>query len=282
MTVPLAPGSSRGIHAQRFGQELRRAMLARKVGAGRLSEAAGVAKSAIANWKAGGNLPRVDTAARLAEVLDWPKLVDICREGRIVTCARCRRPFVNEGGAPARFCSVDCREVDVQLRRPGPGASLALVVRDELERRRWLVQRSTTDDVLDQALIEYQRSDSKRVNRQDKLVAQLDGVRAAVDAMCRGCEPAGICRSVECPLRPVSPLPLQVTDAGELRPVVDRDSPEYRERWLAAVRGANAERWARPGERERQSEQTSAYWAAMTDEERSAASARISEARRAS
>lgn len=35
-------------------------------------------------------------------------------------------------------------------------------------------------------------------------------VLEAVVAMCAECEPAGICVRVECPLRPVSPLPLRV------------------------------------------------------------------------
>lgn len=280
MTVKLSPGSSRGIAAQRFGQELRRAMVTREVGALRLAEAAGVAKSAIANWKAGGNLPRVDTANRLAEVLDWPKLVTLARAGRTVTCARCRRDFVNEGGSPARFCSVDCREVAVQLRRPGAGAVLAAALRGELERKA-AVRGGLTKAPLEAALAEYARSDSKRTMRQDKLVAQLDGIRAAVDAMCRGCEPAGVCRSVECPLRPVSPLPLQTTEArGPVRPVEGPWGPSHREAQLTAIRAANDERWDRPGERERASERSAARWAAMTVEERAAAGQAISAGRR--
>lgn len=280
MTVPLSAGSSRRIAAARFGQELRKAMLARGVGAGRLGEAAGVGKAAIANWKTGGNLPRVATAARLADVLDWPKLVELSRAGRSAPCARCGRTFVNEGGSPARYCSVDCREVDAQLRRPASGAVLATAVRLELERK--ASQRGGLRKApLEAALAEYVRSDSRRVARQDKLTGQLDGIRAAVDAMCRACEPAGTCRTVECPLRLVSPLPLQSTAAGPLRPVQDRDDPEYRERWLTAVRAGNETRWAREGEHERQSERSAGRWAAMSADERAEAGRRISEARRA-
>ena len=282
MTVKLSPGSSRGIAAQRFGQELQRAMLVRKVGAHRLAEAAGCAKSAIANWKAGGNLPRVDTAARLAEVLDWPRLVVLSREGRSLTCARCARTFVNQGGSPARFCSVDCREVDTQLRRPGPGAELAAAVRAELERKA-ATRGGLRKAPLEVALATYARSESRRVVRQDKLAAHLDSVRSVIDAMCRDCEPAGTCRTVECPLRPVSPLPLQATDVrGPVRPAEGPWGPTHREAQLTAIRAANSERWGREGERERFSAASSARWAAMTDEERAAAGRRISEGRRAS
>ena len=35
--------------------------------------------SQIANLKAGTNLPRTDTAARMAEALNWPRLLEIAR-----------------------------------------------------------------------------------------------------------------------------------------------------------------------------------------------------------
>ncbi len=38
--------------------------------------------------------------------------------------------------------------------------------------------------------------------------AERDQLRGAVASFCRGCEPEGICRTADCQLRPVSPLPL--------------------------------------------------------------------------
>lgn len=36
-------------------------------------------------------------------------------------------------------------------------------------------------------------------------------LQQAVDAMCRSCEPNGLCRTADCPLRAASPLPLAVS-----------------------------------------------------------------------
>ena len=270
MTVPLSPGSPRAVHALRFGQELRRAMDAREVGTKRLAAAAGVAASAISNWRIGGNLPRTDTAAKLAEVLDWPALLRLSRAGRTVACARCGRDFVNEGGSPARFCSVACREVDVQLRRPSSGAGLAESVAAELDRKaghRGGVPR----EPLALALDRYRLSESTEHAR---------GMASAVDAMCRACEPEGICRTLECPLRPYSPLVASTSTArGPVRPAY---APEVMAAARAAQRAATVARWQRPGERERMAESSRAMHAALTDEEREERSRRISAGRRAS
>jgi transcriptional regulator with XRE-family HTH domain len=82
VTVPIAPGSSRHAAADAFARELRRAMAARKASALRLSEASGCTKSSIGSWRAAANLPQPATAARLAEALDWPKLLAIADDTR--------------------------------------------------------------------------------------------------------------------------------------------------------------------------------------------------------
>ena len=43
---------------------------------------------------------------------------------------------------------------------------------------------------------------------RETLARRLESYRAATDAMCRSCEPEGLCRTPECALRDVSPLPL--------------------------------------------------------------------------
>lgn len=258
MTVRLTENSARGIHAARFGAELSKAMRARGVSNLRLAEASASTKSAIANWKVGGNLPRTDTALRLADVLDWPKLVELARAGRSRPCGRCERPFVNEGGAPARFCSVACREVDEQLRRRPAGSLLADVVAEELARVSGTT-RQVARRPLKTALSAYRRSEAKRVARVDKLAAQLVGVQSAVDAMCAGCEPMGLCNDMSCALRPVSPLPMaSMRETSEIREAEGPWGPTHRDAQLARIREANARRWSRPGERERQAERTRA------------------------
>lgn len=254
-------------------------MVTRKVGALRLAEASGVAKSAIANWKGGGNLPRVETAARLADVLHWPALERISRDGRTLTCARCERPFVNNGGAPAKFCTPTCRDIDAQLRAPHAGTELARRLRDTLAERE-NVRGGIPKDAIATALTDYARSDSRRVKRQDLALRQVDGLQSLIDSMCRSCEPDGLCRTPECPLRPASLHPLVTTEAGDLRPVEGPWGPRNREKQLVAIREANAERWSRPGERERFADDTRARIAAMSPEERIERGRRISAGRR--
>jgi transcriptional regulator with XRE-family HTH domain len=277
---PLGLDSPRRVGAAKFGAELRAAMEARGVSAKRLAPAAGVAVSAVAMWKAGSNLPRTDTALRVAEVLSWPRLAQMARDARSHECVRCGTSFVNDGGGPKRFCSIDCRDVDVQLRARGQGSVLADVIAGELERAPGIRTR-----VLRSALDEWRRSDSKRQSRLRRSERAVETVRAAVAEMCAGCEPEGICRTPECPLRSVSPLPLAlrpdaVTDL--VRRAEGPHGPTHRAAWLASVQAGNARRWSRDGERERQAAQSRDRWAGMEPEERAAVGQRISEGRRRS
>lgn len=253
MTVPLSPTSPRRDAARRFGVELRKAMVKRQVGQHRVAEFAHVASSAVANWKAGGNLPTLATAIRLAETLDWPKLAEIARDARRSECQQCHRTFLNEGGQLKLFCSAECRE-EAARRRAGKLAgrrdAIALLQGEMLRvgpARKQSIGKALT-------LIEADRS----VERVDRLAMHRD----AVASMCSTCEPLGYCRTADCPLRSVSPLPLLITDK-EGEPVSKAPgawAPENRERMQEAIQAANAERWSRPGERERASAQTSRMW----------------------
>lgn len=283
MTVPLSPTSPRRIAAAAFGAELRRAMAARKVSAKRLAPAVGTGTSAIALYRAGENLPRTDTAARLAEALDWPKLVDIARAGRSSACARCGRTFVNDGGGPKIYCSLECREVATMLRARPASGGLYDTVAAELARVRGTTN-SVSRKTLTRAVAEYRRSESKRQTRTRTTERRLLTIQSAVDAMCADCEPLGVCRDGGCALRAVSPLPLALD--GSKRGDVPVEAlglhhPVHRPSWLAAVRAGNERRWSKPGERERSSAQTRARVAARTPEERAAIGQRISEARKA-
>jgi transcriptional regulator with XRE-family HTH domain len=239
MTQPLLPGSPRKKAAERFGTLLDRAMRRAKVGQVRLGEVAGVAPSSIANYRCGGNLPRIETAQRLAAALSEPQLVDIVLQSRNGECETCRKPFTNQGGGPKRFCSQECRDVKARLRE-GKGVRGRAIV----------AERRLADHVV------------------------------AVTEMCRRCEPEGLCRDMECPLRAVSPLPLARAD-NEVLPATPAAGAwgDY-EKKVASVREANARRWNREGERERASALNAARWAAMTEAERAEYRRKISEGRR--
>jgi len=278
MTRPLSPTSSRRLAAKRFGAELDRAMRTRGVGRDRLAAAALVTTSQIANFKAGVNLPRTDTAVRIAEALHWPKLAEISREGRSGACETCGRTFINEGGGAKRFCSPECVEIKAQMRSPAPGTQLVRTVKAALERP-GAIRRAE----LAAAIATYDTSESKRVLRVDKAAQRLAVVQAAVDAMCRSCEPEGLCRTTECALRSVSPLPLPLDAervAGEVRPAGTSWDADNRPKTLAAIQAANRERWDREGERGRMAQQAAGYFAAMTPEERAAHGAKVSAGRR--
>ena len=279
MTVPLSAGSPRAVHALRFGAELKRAMTARKASTHRLAAASGCGRSAIANWRCGGNLPRVDTATRLAEALHWPRLVDIASAGRSRPCARCGRVISTEGSGAKRFCGPSCREVDQQLRSPGPAHDLAGSVRAELDRvagTRGHMSRTAVAAALES----YSLRGSKRVRRSDKLAAHASQLASAIDAMCRSCEPEGACAQPECALRAFSPLPMRGRPTGLLEA---RREPTAAEAAVTAEkrRVAMVRRWEDPEARERQSAQNSARWASKSDQERQEIGMRISAGRRA-
>lgn len=106
--------------------------------------------------------------------------------------------------------------------------------------------------------------------------------REAVAAYCAACEPEGLCRDAECPLRLVSPLTLARREAPQavaLPPDPPQvRSPEHR----VALAAASRRRWARPGERERASATLRATRASWTPEQQEAWRLSISEGRRRS
>jgi len=201
-------------------------MAEHKVGQRRLGKLKGCGSSAVAQWRMARNLPRLDTAIRLAECLSNERLASIVREARTQRCLRCGTPFLNEGGAPKKYCSERCLRIAAKIRN---------VLGDRTPARKKLTAM---------------RADLKAT--QD----ELSELKVSVEAMCGSCEPAGYCRTPECPLRLVSPLPLAVglKDVPLATKAPGAWSPQHREKILTAIREGNAVRWARPGEREAQSE----------------------------
>lgn len=85
--------------------------------------------------------------------------------------------------------------------------------------------------------------------------------------MCAGCEPLGLCRTPECPLRPVSPLRLQTGGRMAEPPTVAPGrwgSAGASERWSEHMR----ERWQDPAWRESQSARQRAAWDRLSPEQR--------------
>jgi hypothetical protein len=156
-----------------FGRELDKAMKRRGVGARPIIDVGGPSRSAIRSYRSGRNLPRVDTARRLADALEWPRLAELALELRTKTCPMDRRTFMDESGSDNRiYCSPEC-----------------------------------------QRLAEKKRIGYDRGPTVAKLERHLRIHQDAVAAFCHDCEPNGVCVTVDCALRPVSPLPL-----GERRP----------------------------------------------------------------
>lgn len=290
---PLTSTSQRRTQAARFANALRQAIKRRGASKLRVCDAAKVPRSNLGYYLAGRNLPTIEVAQRLADVLDDDKLLQIVIAGRTVRCGRpgCAREFLYEGGKPKVYCSEDCAQLAAKIRLghdphdDGAGVFYR-IVRAEVDRVRGTTH-AVSRKVLTKALDEYARSGSKRHRKLTAFQRRLDAHAESIDAMCRGCEPEGLCRTPECPLRPFSPLPLRGTYAEErptrrIRPAVGvHGSPENHERWLVAQREANARRWSRPGERERQSEATRARWEALTPEERAERGRLISRTRKA-
>jgi transcriptional regulator with XRE-family HTH domain len=225
----LSPESPRRAHARRFGRELQKARRLAGIGVHRIEEQLGISRSTLRQYEAGYNLPSLQKGAQLADALGCERLIELLREARTELCANCGGPFVNPG-TPQRYCSPRCFEA-AQKKRVG-------------------LSTAHRADVAERSLAAAERT--------------LDEFRSAVATMCLECEPEGFCRQSECPLRPVSPLPF----SQHLRPqLVLRPAPgpwgseENREKLLAGIRAGNARRWARPGEREAQSERTRERWA---------------------
>lgn len=132
MTHPLSPTSPRRKAAIRFGALLAETMADRGVGNKGLARQVATSPGLIWQWRAGNNLPRLETAIRLAEALGEPRLAAIVREAREQACEACGTTIVNEGGTPVRFCSDPCRVIRNQQRGAVPSRERAIVAERRL------------------------------------------------------------------------------------------------------------------------------------------------------
>lgn len=250
MTASLAAGSERVGPARRFGRALGRSMAARGISERRLAEVTGISRSGVRQYRCGYNLPSLANGQALAAALDDDGLATLIRRCRTERCAICSSEFVNEG-TPQRYCSDVCRGVAAK--------------------KRFGVETRVRADVAERGAA-----------AAESTLAQF---REAVAAMCLACEPEGACRTADCSLRPVSPLPMSRAKTV----VVASPAPgpygteENRQKTLAAIRAGLARRWT-PEARAEQSRRAKDFHAGLTDEQRAAHASSIAtgRARRAS
>ncbi len=219
MTHIIPAGSPKAASAAAFGRELLRAMTTRSVPRNELWRSTGIGRTALDNYRTGSSLPRTETAAVLASVLDWPKLIEIARAARTKACRRCSRAFTMESGnlGAKRYCSTACREAQAQ---------------DTIAATRTRQAGQTDDNRRRYQALARLRSGIRIAEEQTA------ALRDAIDRMCGDCEPVGLCRTPECQLRPFSPLPIAVHRSGDPRTAfqVRRDS------FTPARRAAQSER----------------------------------------
>lgn len=154
--------------ARQWRKALRMAMSRAAVRSVDLKRALGVSHSVIYSWRSGKGFPSLPLAAAVAEHLHADGLLELALRLRTKTCAVCGVEFVDAG---SQMKAVYCGKACRNARRL------------MLDRERAAMSSTMTTH-------------------------RLFTYREAVARYCRGCEPAGMCLTFDCDLRPVSPLPL--------------------------------------------------------------------------
>lgn len=198
MTHTIGPDSPKAAIAAELGRELTKAVTTRGIPYKEVERVTGIGHTTMDNYRRGVSFPKTAAAAILAQVLDWPKLLEIVKRGRTGRCRRpgCGRTFYNEGGTPKAYCNVTCRKLHenerIASRRIRQGGQLAA---------------RTPAGIMTES---RRKAEAIRLLRSGLTIAEDRNVilLEAIAAMCRDCEPEGVCRTPDCPLRPHSPLPL--------------------------------------------------------------------------
>jgi len=233
MTYTVKVGSPKHLQATRFAAELDRALRARGVTKNELGRSSGVGHTAIDHYSHAAILPRIATAEALAEALDWPRLADLVRYARQSVCHNrlCRQMFLNDAGGNKIYCGHRCRDVAEKLR--AARTKTARIARLEAAGEKTPGQTVRAIRLRFNGVIREYRE------RGDEL-------QAAIDEMCRSCEPEGMCRTPDCALRLFSPLPLQGRQVRQ--PVPERilaserqSRPETRIKRSASMKRRHAE-----------------------------------------
>lgn len=262
MTYSIPPDSPKAAKAMAFGREMVKAMRARDIPLKEVAKAAGVGHTALDHYRTGSVMPKTATALAIAEVLDWPRLAKIIEEARTFVCSRpgCERTYRHEGGGPRKYCTQTCTQLAENQRMAS----------------RRLRQAGQTGDGRHRAAGIAQLRSAARIADERAVMAET-----AIAAYCRECEPEGLCRQEECPLRAFSPLPL-ATRAGDGRPRTLTEVRAEAARKAAPGRSATMTRhWAEPAWRAKQTALSAAGVALMTPEQVEAKAQRIRDAKAA-
>lgn len=252
MTYTIPPDSPKAVQAAEFGRELVKACRARSVPLKELERAAGVGHTCLDNYRRGLILPRTETAYVLAAALDWPQLRVLVDRFRTATCGRsgCERRFRNDGGSRKRYCSYECQQIARARRQASQRARRAGQTGDGRSRAAQIARLHSA------------------VKIADEKVAVLS---SAIGAMCLECEPEAICRQAECPLRPFSPLPLELhAGTGQPRTIATIRSGSWSPERRATFRAHLEERWSDPLERIAQGDRARSWFSSLSPEEREA------------
>ena len=147
------------------GAELRVAMDRRKMGSAALGRALGVSPRQVSGWLRGPGLPRHATVVRMADILQWERLVSASLAARVRDCATCGAVILPAADlhGQRRYCSPGCQ-------RTGHA-------------------RRTTEG---------------RIENVGTYRRRLGEASRAIAAFCRRCSD-GYCPDKRCELNPVSP-----------------------------------------------------------------------------
>lgn len=262
MTYTIPPDSPKAVKARAFGREMVKACRARDIPLKGLARSIGIGHTALDHYRQGVVLPKTATAHAIAEVLDWPRLAEIVEQARTFVCGRpgCERTYRHEGGGPRRYCTPDCVRIAVAQRMAS----------------RRLRQAGQKDDGRLRAAAIAQLRSAARIADERAVAAEI-----SIAAYCRGCEPEGLCRMADCPLRPFSPLPLVTHEVLE-RPRTNAEiRVEINRKAKPARSAAMTRRWADPAWREKQVALSQAVLVRMTPEQLAARGRAISAAKAA-
>lgn len=163
----------------RWGTAIRKQRDGRGLTREQVASAIGIYERSLWAIEKGRTLCEYKIAVDLCEYLGTPALMAQMVEFRTRVCDVCGKRYLDTTNVTVkRSCSKACRGVDNQRK-----------VREDNRRR-------------------ANRAVAQARGEAQMLRSRFTVYVAAVEAMCKGCEPEGICRTPSCELRTVSPLPI--------------------------------------------------------------------------
>jgi len=151
-----------------FAAELKKALDRNNLTAPQLAQEAGIKYSRVHHWVSGRSMPSIHVIQQICDLLGDEEIMIATVRVNTRICSNCSKEYIQESSQGRSFLC-------------GPEC------RQQSNRLKSKIGKSSIQ------LAQY---------------VPQDEYRLSVDAYCKGCEPAGVCVTPECALRPVSPLPL--------------------------------------------------------------------------